>query len=177
MVRRSMVCALAAASAATILSLACSSPPPGNRLAGELPALDGQDPGPSDPSTPTPKTSTPADDGTCNLQRSGLVFATAACNTCMQTSCCAQTLACVKGDPKCAELQQCLLACPVPDGTRDAGPDGAREGGGGGGTGGGTGAGAQKCRDDCFAKYTATTKATQKAYNDCVLGPCGASCK
>jgi hypothetical protein len=101
----------------------------------------------------------------------------------MQTSCCAQTIACVKTDPKCAELQQCLLACPVPDGTRDAGPDGARDGGGGGGGGGGdgggggTGAGATRCRNDCFAKYTDATKATQKAYNDCILGPCGTQCK
>lgn len=97
----------------------------------------------------------------------------------------------MKTDPKCAELQQCLLACPVPGSGKDGGAGdggggdgGVKEGGAGDGggagdagkDGGGNGSGAKKCEEDCNAKFP-TQQTAQKAYNDCITGLCGTVCK
>lgn len=115
----------------------------------------------------------------CDLATSGLSFATEACTACMQQSCCAQTVACVVTDPGCAELQQCLIGCDAKAAAADGGKgDGGGDGGGGGGGGGGGlgDGGLTGCRNDCLLKHPAAI-AGQKAYNDCVTGPCGSACK
>ncbi len=147
--------------------------------------------GKSDPATPATSSTTQGngggssgDDtsgGACNLKNDGLSFNIADCDTCMQTSCCDVTVACVKSDPNCALLQQCILDCPVPGaggGKDGGGGGGGGDGGGGGKDGGGSGGDggtAASCRDACNAKYPAA-QAAQKAYNDCITGPCGHPC-
>ena len=71
------------------------------------------------------------DDGTCSLTRRGLTFEKTtpkggACDTCMQTSCCAQTVACFDNNADCKALNECVLACRA---AGDGGADGGGEGG------------------------------------------------
>lgn len=145
-----------------------------------------------------------ANGGACDLQKSGLSFASNDCTTCMQQNCCTQTVECVSGDPDCASLQTCLAACPVPDadgggggtgggtgggsGGGTGGGTGGGDGGGGGtgtgggdgggmgtGDGGGTGAGARACIAACDAKYP-NAVVDQQAYQGCISGSCESVC-
>ncbi len=172
--------ALLACGVAAVLGVACTAAP-ANSL-GQIPQSQKQtDSDTIEMPPPTPR------GGACNLQASGLKFATAACDACMQGKCCQETVRCVVDDPKCAELQKCLLACPASPardagaggdggGKGDGGSRGNRQGGGNGhGGGNGQGGGASACESACNAKYPA--QVTQQAqYNDCVTSRCGEEC-
>ncbi len=115
--------------------------------------------------------------GACDLQRVKLKFSSTSCDACMQGKCCQETVRCVVDDPKCAELQRCLLACPKPGsgGGDGGGGGGGRDGGGGGNGGGNGGGGASACEESCTARYP-TAQTAQAQYNDCVTGRCGEEC-
>lgn len=157
---------------------ACSSPPAQQQgLGGQDPIPEGNGevaPTPNPGATPP---SAPPQGGACSLQTSGISFASTACSDCMQTSCCAETVACFSANQKdCIELHKCILACPVPN--RDGGGGGGGGGGGDGGRdggGGGTGAGATLCRDACYAQHPNSATA-EKAYNTCFSTKCTTQC-
>jgi len=155
-------------------AVACAPNPP-NTL-GQIPQSEKR--ATSDQLEASSSSSSSGSGGACDLQRAKLKFSSTSCDACMQGKCCQETVRCVVDDPKCAELQKCLLACPKA-GAGAGGGGGGRDGGGGGhdggGGGNGGGGGASACEESCNARYP-TAQTAQAQYNDCVTGRCGDEC-
>ena len=106
-----------------LLAVACASKSPFPEAAPEDVV-----PTPTAGKTPSTTTTAKTDPTTC-LGKVGLSFENAACNTCMQVQdCCDKTIACVKTNPDCVPLHECMVACnggtvtkPTTDGGADSG--------------------------------------------------------
>ncbi|APR86577.1 Hypothetical protein A7982_11926 [Minicystis rosea] len=89
-----------------------------------------------------------ADGGT--TKRCGFSFATAACASCIESTCCADAEAC-QADATCAPLHACITACDVADAA---------------------------CRNDCRAKHPVGDNAAAAKLDRCMSesGSCGGAC-
>ena len=126
--------------------------------------------------------------GLCSLTDEGVTFTPASCQTCMQSSCCDETLACFVGNAACATLYSCINACPSRglgpgSGTGTGAGDGGAGGGGGGdaavgdaGDGGASDGGGDLCVSQCEAAAPAEV-ASARAYIKCYASGCAAQCK
>lgn len=120
--------------------------------------------------------SKPAPTG-CDLAASGVKFASAACGSCMQASCCTVTKTCFVDAPECAALYTCINACPSRGLGPTSGLDGGGEGGSGGGGGGDGGADAgDPCVDTCNSHHPTQVNAARD-YIRCYAGNCRTQCQ
>ena len=99
----------------------------------------------------------------CNLHKSGVMFS-GACDTCMQASCCAPTVACFSGNADCAALHACLAMCPVDPMSRVILVGGSGDGGVD-----------DPCRTACAQAHPGSVDA-EHVYDMCIRSTCKADC-